>query len=90
MNKELSYTSKQTHMHIQSDFIYSRVWPDQDFWSQCHIWNPTEQIQSLLLNDGMSHFLLGDNNISILRAMKRNAQLSSYYLIWDFYVLSHP
>lgn len=84
-HKELSYTSKQIHMHIhihrhkkhiQSATIYSHVWPDQDFWSQCHIWNPREQLQSVLLDDSMGHFLL-------LCVMKKNDQPSSHYLFWN-------
>lgn len=49
--------------HIQSASIYSRVWPDQDFWNLCHIWNSTKQLQLVWLYDGMSHFLLDYSSI---------------------------
>lgn len=49
--------------YTKSFYTHSHVWPDQDFWSQCHIWNPTKQLQLVLLFDGMFHFLLNNSSI---------------------------
>lgn len=80
------YIQANTHAHInkkhiQSVSIHSRVWPDQDFWSQCHIWNPTKQLQLVLLFGGMFHFLL--NNSSICYPLLSNKTNKTILTLFD-------